>query len=70
MNKAKAIKIILLSAAALLAVLFVTFLFLSLPLGGRASVLPMTAFYVVGWVSAGLFLLSTVLFFLRSRKVG
>ena len=68
MSKTKIITIAALSAAAFLAALFVTFLLLDLPLGGKASVLPMVAFYVVGGITAGLFLASATFFFLRSRK--
>ena len=70
MNKSLVTRICLICAVALLAALFVTFLLLSVPLGGRASVLPTTVFYVVGGVIAGIFLAAATVFFVRSRKVG
>ena len=70
MNKRLTIRICILSAAAILAALFVAFLLLSIPLGGRASVLPVTVFYVVGGVIAGLYLVAATIFFVRSRKGG
>ena len=68
MSKSTKRKILVLSVAALLVALFVTILLLSVPLGGRASVLPVTVLYVVGGVVAGLFLGAAVFFFLLSKK--
>ena len=67
MNKEGTKRIVILVAAALLVALFAVFLFLSVPLGGRASVLPITAFYVAGGVVAGLFLVAAAVFSFRSR---
>lgn len=60
--------IAVLSAIALLVATFVTILFLSVPLGGRASVLPVTVLYVVGGAVSALFLAAAVCFFIRSKK--
>ena len=68
MNKDGKLRVLILSAAAFLLALFGVFLFLTLPIGGRASPLPVTALYAVGGVAAiGMFAGAFVLF-LRSRK--
>ena len=64
MSKLGKLRVLILSAAAVLFTGFVLFLFLSLPLGGRASLLPVTAFYIAGGISAiGLMTCSLILFF-------
>ena len=68
MNKTTKKTIAILSAALLLVALFVTVLFLSVPIGEKASVLSVTALYVAGGVIAAVFLASAVFFFLRSKK--
>jgi len=68
MSKSAKRKILVLSVAALLVALFVTILLLSVPLGGRASVLPVTVLYVAGGVIAAIFLAAAVFFFLLSKK--
>ena len=68
MSKSTKRMVAVLSAIALFVAAFVTILFLSVPLGGRASVLPVTVLYVVGGVVAALFLAAAAFFFLRSKK--
>jgi len=68
MSKSTKRTIAILAAAAILIAAFLTFLFLSVPIGGRASVLPVIALYVAGGVIAAIFLAAAVVFFVRSRK--
>ena len=48
----KGVKITILIVAALLAALFITMLFLCVPMGSKPVVLPITAFYLTGLVVA------------------
>ncbi len=64
----KRLFVIVLSVAAALLALFVTMVFLSLPLGAAGSVLPVLALYVTGIVVAAAFLFAGAFFFLRCRR--
>ena len=68
MNKGKIKSAVMWGVAALLAAIFLTVLFLSVPLGGRASVLPVTVLYVVGGAVAGCYLGAAIFFLVRSGK--
>lgn len=68
MSKGIIKRIAIVVAAALLAALFLTVLFLSVPLGGRASVFSVTVLYVVGGVIAAIYLAAAIIFLVRWRK--
>lgn len=59
---------IVIVAAVLLLLLFAASLLLAIPLGGRASVLPVSVFYAVGGSVAAIFLVSSVILFLRKAR--
>ena len=54
----KALKVIILSAAAILLALFVAMLFLAVPMGDKGAVLPILAFYITAIAEAGVLLLA------------
>ena len=58
----------ILVAALLALALFVVMLCLSVPIGGRASVLPSYSFYIAGGISAAFFLTFAVIFLIGSRR--
>ena len=60
----KRMKIIVLSVAAVLALLFVVMLFLALPIEGKGSVVPLLAFYVTGGATAFAFLAGAIFSFI------
>ncbi|MBQ7713185.1 MAG: hypothetical protein IJT69_05145 [Clostridia bacterium] len=68
MSKGQIKRIAITAAAVLLAAVFLTVALLSVPLGGRASVLPVIALYVTGGVTAGIYLAAAAFFFFRIRK--
>ena len=66
----KLVKILVLSLAVLLAVTFLTMLFLSVPMGNKDAVLPIVVLYVTGLVTAGLSFVGAGLFaFYRFREL-
>lgn len=67
MNK-KAFWITVLSLAAAVAAAFVVLLFLSIPIGNKASVISPVVLYVFGWTAAGLSLAAGAFFLLRIIK--
>ena len=69
MNK-KSFLITVLCGAAALFVVFLALFFLSIPLGGKESVLSPVALYVVGGVFAGISLVAGIGFFVRFRQGG
>lgn len=70
MTKTGKMKILLLSAAAVLIAAFLAVLFLSMPLGGQVAVLSVTVFYAVGGSVAGVFLVAGALLLFLSKKGG
>ena len=68
MNRMRKIKIALLSVAGALALLFLLFLGLTLPLGAKGRLIPGAAFTVTGAIISGLFLAAAAYFFLKRKK--
>ena len=69
MNK-KSVLITILSLAAASLVVFLLLFFLSIPLGGRESVLSPVPLTVVGGLFAGISLFAGIVFFVRFRQGG
>ena len=62
--------ITILSVVACMLIVFLTVLFLSLPIGGREGVIPPVVLTVVGSIFAGISLVAGVAFFVRFRQGG
>ncbi len=68
MSKERKIKIIMISILTAFLLAFFVVLFLSLPLTAGGSVLPFVAFYIVGGITGGCYLLAGVILFLTTRR--
>ena len=68
MSKTMKNYLLILAAAVVAIALFALGLCLALPLGGRASVLPLFTMYIFGGVAAAFFLAMSVVFFIGSRS--
>ena len=67
MSKRMKSYIVILAAAVVALALFVVGLCLSLPIGGKASILPVFVSYIFGGVAAAFFLAMAAVFFIGSR---